>query len=256
MNCRLSSSNKGAQGNEISFRILNNIQAISFHPNNHQLYLAESNGRQMNLIKAIQFDSNFEATSIRTVAGRVSNCNCHSITCPCIPAAENVVATDALLHNPTALASHPDGTLFIADQVFIYLTIYMTLRFKGNSLVMQIELMQMFLDPHNQTYRLISSNSAETFVFDQKGYHLSTTSKSTGETLHKFSYSDGWRLKTIEINPNSALNTKEVITLSSQNDSILLRNSNEEQKYRLQLGADHLKTSLVTSIDVRSVCKN
>ena len=256
MNCRMSSSNKGAQGNEISSRILNNIQAISFHPNNHQLYLAESNGRQMNLIKSIQFDSNFEATSIRTVAGRVSNCNCHSITCPCIPAEENVVATDALLHNPTALASHPDGTLFIADQVFIYLTIYMTLRFKGNSLVMQIELMQMFLDPHNQTYRLISSNSAETFVFDQKGYHLSTTSKSTGETLHKFSYSDGWRLKTIEINPNSALNTKEVITLSSQNDSILLRNSNEEQKYRLQLGADHLKTSLVTSIDVRSICKN
>ena len=88
--------------------ILKSPQHITFAQNG-DLYVVESDGHRMNRVRVVTSGGN-----IVHYAGAQSNCDCNDALCSCYEPLQ-ILATNVLLHSPTAVTITPDNVLHVAD---------------------------------------------------------------------------------------------------------------------------------------------
>ncbi|KAI6235988.1 Teneurin-3 [Aphelenchoides besseyi] len=192
--------------------LLHHPQAIALNSRTGRLYIAESDAKQLHQVRSVSINDG-PLTPVAQVAGRMGICICEKTSCPCDdPIGETkVAANEALFHSPTSLAVDiQSGSIYVADQDNYKLKIIENTRPK--------------YDKHRGTYTIESTVDNQVFMFDSDGRHLTTKNLSTGQPLHKFSYSiDGKRLVNVQ------MPTSINLTISTVDSDIILETSTGHQ---------------------------
>lgn len=172
---------------------LSDLIGMSFAPNG-DLYIAQKNSENINQISILRPDE-----SLEHVAGRSTKCDCLKSNCSC-PTSEFGRAPDTLLSSISAIATSPDGGLYVAD--------------KGS---LRILLIQPYMpsDDKNIAYEIAFPEAQEIYVFNKYGQHVMTRNIMTGKEKYTFLY-----------NVNTSYGKLSTITDASGNRISFLRDYN------------------------------
>jgi RHS repeat-associated protein len=116
------------------------------------------------------------AGMVRTVVGSGNGCNTLGVAC-----GDDGPARAANLARPVAMASHPDGSLYVCDHLN-YRVRKVAATLPGLSVLDVV---------------IPSPDGSELYVFDRTGRHLRTLHGLTGATLYEFGYDGAQRLVTV-----------------------------------------------------------
>uniref|UniRef100_A0A8C4Q245 Uncharacterized protein n=1 Tax=Eptatretus burgeri TaxID=7764 RepID=A0A8C4Q245_EPTBU len=137
------------------------------------LFVAESDERSIHRVHRVGPDGH---VSLFAGAARSSSCDCNSRNAPGCPpcfGGDGGLARDARLNGPVALASCPDGTLFVADL--------------GNARIRAIRKAYPQPGPDGR-YRVAAPARGELYEFDSTGLHVRTLALRSGMPLLNLSY--------------------------------------------------------------------
>lgn len=141
-------------------------QHISFAPNG-DLYIVESNGREVNQVRLVDTDG-----KIRHYAGAKSTCDCRRDDCECFLPNEQL-STKMLLNNPTAITITPDYIVHIADM--------------GNLRIHSVFPPLPIPDKQGQ-YDVMYPQMQEMYIFNRFGHHIATKNIVTEQYVYNFTY--------------------------------------------------------------------
>ncbi|KAM3723399.1 Teneurin-1 [Dirofilaria immitis] len=158
---------KTLSGDLLPQRPLIEARSITVAPDS-TVYIVETNNKKVNQIRAIYPDNRS-----KVIAGKLSKCDCDRTNCPCEDL-HPTVATSAFLHSPSAVAVDSKGVIYIAD--------------KGNFKIKKLQKPSAVYDETVRQYRIHSPHTNEIYIFNKVGFHVSTTSLLSGDTIFNFTY--------------------------------------------------------------------
>jgi YD repeat-containing protein len=132
------------------------------------LLVVESNGKRLNQVRAFGRDGR-----PTLIAGKTSKCDCDRRNCPCDNDG-HVLARDAHLHQPVALAVDSAGTLHIADQ--------------ANFKIKSMRPLRPDWDAQQRLYNIVSADTNEIYLFNGFGQHVATQSLLSAQFVYNFTY--------------------------------------------------------------------
>ncbi|XP_064637221.1 teneurin-m-like isoform X2 [Lineus longissimus] len=147
--------------------VLHSPQHIAFAPNG-DLYIVESDQQFINRVRVVTTDGR-----IYHHVGAKSKCDCKKASCRCFDAKE-ILASQALLSNPTSITVTPDGVLHISDM--------------GNLRVHSVMSILPKQTPQKM-YEVLSPEMQELYIFNRYGQHIQTKNIITDEFMYNYSYS-------------------------------------------------------------------
>ncbi|XP_076799431.1 teneurin-3-like isoform X4 [Clavelina lepadiformis] len=165
--------------------------SISISPQDGALYISETDQKYIHRVRRIDTFSG----RISTVAGVDSECDCAVQDCQCF-GGDGDFARSALLHNPTAITTTPDGSVYIADQLNLRIRkIVHSLPVKNNK----------------DQYSVSNPDTNQLYSFDHNGRHLTTKNIITGTPLYSFVYDSSGRLNSVTDVNNNRLSVEYVL---------------------------------------------
>ncbi|XP_074650354.1 teneurin-m-like [Tubulanus polymorphus] len=147
--------------------VLDHPQHIAFAPNG-DLYIVESDKKYINRIRVVTTDG-----KIYHHVGAKPKCDCSQSNCRCFDPKE-IVASQALLSNPTSVSVTPDSVLHISDMGNLRVHSVMSILPKQNAM---------------RQYEVLSPETQELYIFNRYGQHLYSKNIITGQYMYNFTYS-------------------------------------------------------------------
>lgn len=177
-----------------------------------KLLIAETDGRRLHRIRS------FDAVRhrITLLAGADSNCDC-SKNCPCDDPVEAVLARNARLNRPVALAVDYRGFVHVAD--------------RGNFKVRTLKPSEPDFDPYYRNYQVFSPESREVYLFNRHGQHIATKDLISDKFIYNFTYHVDSSYGTVVQVTSGSGNGRKLLISRKDRFKIALENSDGVKSY-------------------------